>query len=213
MSYKNKFVIQGTEAIHTYLINSYPQMVRSEKYEPHFFDIIHLKAPFKKQDYNNLTSSEIELIRHEYITSYFQGPLAKKKYDLLKDGINNSTMTLTTFEKTPSYMFHPNVPQLISTICPWSKIIFSLRDPIERAYSHFKMGFRMGNTNSFESHIEKDIEMLKQYGILADDIFSISASERRIRWIQYVKNKKGLGHPIDRNPLIGKGLYYMQLEI
>ena len=113
-------------------------MVQSKKYETHFFDKF---MPFMDRGLDDLTPREIELVRHRYIISNFKTPLAKakKRYNFQKNGIINSTMTLMTFEKTPLYIFDPNVPQRIFTICPWSKIIMLLRDPIERAYSEFKM--------------------------------------------------------------------------
>lgn len=188
-------------------------MVQSKKYETHFFDKF---MPFMDRDLDDLTPREIELVRHRYIISNFKTPLAKakKRYDFQKNGIINSTMTLITFEKTPLYIFDPNVPQRIFTICPWSKIIMLLRDPIERAYSEFKMvkqkmEKKRKRMMSFESVIEDDIELLKQYGILADDIFSISANERRIRWLQYFNSIED----IRGKSFIGRGLYYMQLEI
>ena len=188
-------------------------MVQSKKYEAHFFDKF---MPFMNRDLDDLTAHEIELVRQRYIVSNFKTPLAKakKRYDVQKNGIIDSTMTLMTFEKTALYIFDPNVPQRIFTICPWSKIIMLLRDPIERAYSEFKMvkqkkEKKRKSMMSFESVIEDDIEVLKQYGILADDIFSISANERRIRWLQYFNSIED----IRGKSFIGRGLYYMQLEI
>ena len=40
-------------------------------------------------------------------------------------------------EATPTYGFHPQVPQLISQMYPDIKIIWILRDPIKRAYSNW----------------------------------------------------------------------------
>jgi hypothetical protein len=40
-------------------------------------------------------------------------------------------------EATPAYMYMPNVPPLIKSSLPAVKLIVSLRDPVERAYSHY----------------------------------------------------------------------------
>ncbi len=40
-------------------------------------------------------------------------------------------------EKTPNYMYDKDIPNKIFEINPKMKIIFLLRDPIERAYSHY----------------------------------------------------------------------------
>ncbi len=47
-----------------------------------------------------------------------------------------------TGEATPSYFFHPKVPLRIAQGLPAVKIIILLRDPIERAFSHYKMEVR-----------------------------------------------------------------------
>jgi len=49
-----------------------------------------------------------------------------------------------TGEASPGYIFHPDAPQRIKDLNPNIKLIFLLRDPIERAYSAFQMNKRMG---------------------------------------------------------------------
>src|SRR5882672_9220913 len=39
-------------------------------------------------------------------------------------------------EASVSYLFYPSVPQRIHELVPKAKIIISLRNPVERAYSH-----------------------------------------------------------------------------
>ncbi|MER6593660.1 sulfotransferase domain-containing protein [Micromonospora purpureochromogenes] len=41
-------------------------------------------------------------------------------------------------EAAPLYMFHPLVPQRVADLLPDVRLIFLLRDPVERAYSHWK---------------------------------------------------------------------------
>ena len=49
-----------------------------------------------------------------------------------------------TGEATPVYMFHPYAPERIAAWTPDVKLIFLLRDPVERAFSHYRMSFRRG---------------------------------------------------------------------
>lgn len=44
-----------------------------------------------------------------------------------------------TGEASPYYMFHPHVPGRVFKSCPKSKFIVMLRNPVDRAYSHFMM--------------------------------------------------------------------------
>lgn len=41
-------------------------------------------------------------------------------------------------EASPLYMFHPAVPHRVHTVIPQARLIALLRDPVERAYSHWK---------------------------------------------------------------------------
>jgi hypothetical protein len=47
-------------------------------------------------------------------------------------------------EASPSYLWEPNAPYRIRRAIPHAKIIILLRDPVERAYSHYLMDVREG---------------------------------------------------------------------
>lgn len=47
-------------------------------------------------------------------------------------------------DSSPSYMFHPFVPQRIRSLIPDARILFLLRDPVERAISHYRHNRRQG---------------------------------------------------------------------
>jgi len=48
-------------------------------------------------------------------------------------------------ECSPLYLQDPKTPELIQKTIPHAKIIISLRDPLERAFSHYLMLWRIGN--------------------------------------------------------------------
>jgi hypothetical protein len=50
-------------------------------------------------------------------------------------------------DASPSYLWHPEVPQRIKAEVPQAKIGIILRDPVERAYSHYLMDYREGAQN------------------------------------------------------------------
>lgn len=67
-----------------------------------------------------------------------------------------------TGEATPYYMFHPTAPERIQQAVPNAKIIVLLRNPVDRAYSHYQHMVRAGReTLSFEEALEKEEERLK----------------------------------------------------
>ena len=59
-------------------------------------------------------------------------------------------------EASVSYLFYNDVPQKIKDYNPKAKIIIMLRNPIDRAFSHYLMDYRLGLvSDSFESIIKK----------------------------------------------------------
>lgn len=67
-----------------------------------------------------------------------------------------------TGESTAHYLFHPHAPRRIAESLPGIKIILLLRDPVDRAFSHYQLNVRRGNEHrSFEAAIELESERLR----------------------------------------------------
>ncbi|MFX1500829.1 MAG: sulfotransferase domain-containing protein [Promethearchaeota archaeon] len=67
-----------------------------------------------------------------------------------------------TGEKSPLYIFHPLVPKRLYKTLPNSKIILLLRNPVNRAYSHYNHSVRNGRDKlTFEEAIKLEPERLK----------------------------------------------------
>lgn len=71
-------------------------------------------------------------------------------------------------EATPAYLFFPHIPKLIRQHMPEVKLIVSLRNPIDRAYSHYwnliskeKKSVRK-RAESFEIEIRKNDRLIKE---------------------------------------------------
>ena len=68
-----------------------------------------------------------------------------------------------TGEATPTYIFHPHAPKRIFETIPSVKLIALLRNPIDRAYSHYQMSYRRGREKqNFESAIKFEKENFKE---------------------------------------------------
>jgi hypothetical protein len=66
-----------------------------------------------------------------------------------------------TFEATPTYLANPQVPQRVHEMLPDVKLIVMLRNPVERAFSHYHFSVRNGYERlSFEEAIEAEPERL-----------------------------------------------------
>jgi len=76
-----------------------------------------------------------------------------------------------TGEATPYYLFHPHAPKRVLATVPQAKFILLLRNPVDRAYSHYQHEVRKGSeTLSFAEAIREEPKRLEgeQEKMLAD---------------------------------------------
>lgn len=67
-----------------------------------------------------------------------------------------------TGEATPSYLAHPVVPERMAKMIPRAKLLFLLRDPVDRAFSHYRMSVRRGfEALSFEEALDAEPERME----------------------------------------------------
>lgn len=60
-------------------------------------------------------------------------------------------------EATPYYLFHPRTPAWVARTLPDVKLIVILRDPVDRAYSHYRHCVRRGTESlSFEEALDAE---------------------------------------------------------
>ncbi len=64
-------------------------------------------------------------------------------------------------ESSPSYLRDPKSAQLIHDVSPNAKIIIILRNPIERAFSHYLLFFNLGTIENSFSHLVNQINNLE----------------------------------------------------
>lgn len=79
-----------------------------------------------------------------------------------------------TGEASPCYIFHPAVAQRARATVPHAKIIMLLRNPVNRAYSHYHHEVRLGyETLPFEEAIAQEPNRLRgeKEKMLADDTY------------------------------------------
>ena len=81
--------------------------------------------------------------------------------------------SLIAGEATPSYLFYPLVPERVAATLPEVRVIAMLRDPIERAYSHYQLMWRTGREKlSFEEAVaaeEKRLARERERFLAGDD--------------------------------------------
>ena len=131
--------------------------------------------------------------------SFFTKLFSKKE----KHGIK-----FLTGEATPTYIYHPHAPKRVLEINPNVKLIVILRNPIDRALSHYKMEFEAHKTESLsfeeaieqeENRIENELEkMLKDENYHSENYYTYSYlrsgiyAEQLERWFKYFPREQFL---------------------
>lgn len=82
-----------------------------------------------------------------------------------------------TFDTTPYYMFHPDVAARVKSYAPAAKIIAVLRDPVDRAWSHYwhewgRSFERLGPVAAFEAEANRLAAPHEHVGPSAQDRFA-----------------------------------------
>jgi hypothetical protein len=100
-----------------------------------------------------------------------------------------------TFESSPYYMFDPRVPERMRQTLPSVKVIFLLRNPVSRAYSHYQHSRRRGREAlTFEA------------AIAAEEARLAGEHERLLHEPEY----QSLAH--QRYSYLARGIYVDQLR-
>lgn len=148
------------------LLKEHPNMLSPKKgYELHYLDWMIPKLKDREQKRKELNlKTETELFCHyskEYADSF--------DTSLLQETARNGSQLLA-FEKTPSYMFHGYyLPDIVLRVCPWKpKLLAILRNPIDRAWSQFRMDRRQRHSSfntTFEIFLNREITAMREFGI------------------------------------------------
>ena len=101
----------GTSSLFAYLAQ-HPQLVASFQKEVHYFD--------------GGLNPEVD--------TFAMGPSWYKSHFPLRTALAAASQT---FEASPLYLFHPLVPERMANLVPSAKLIAVLRNPTERAISHY----------------------------------------------------------------------------
>ena len=103
--------------------------------------------------------------------------------------VKRKTGNFLTFDDTPFYVYNEDVAKKIKNYFPKTKLIIILRNPIDRAYSNYHLGVRMGDEKrTFDQAVDDEMQKIAEYNeIEMDDYISQS--------------------------YLGRGIYAKQLEI
>jgi hypothetical protein len=94
-----------------------------------------------------------------------------------------------TFEATPDYLYHPLSAGRIAERLPGAKFIVLLRDPVERAFSHYEHAFRLGlETLPFDEALAREPDRIRaDHDMLERDPLYRALSLRRHSYVDLGK--------------------------
>jgi len=125
----------GTTSLHDYLIQ-HPNITAGKRKEAHFFSVNYYRGlRWYKANFPTIFNKVFsKILRKKFLTG----------------------------EATPDYLFHPLSPQRVKQILPNVKILVIVRNPVDRAYSHYnyEKDSRNRETLTFEDALEKEEERL-----------------------------------------------------
>ena len=88
-------------------------------------------------------------------------------------------------EASPDYLYHRDVPERLAGLIPDARLVALLRDPVERAYSHYQHETALGfETLPFEAAIDAEPERLRGGGVFAHQHHSYSARGRYLEQLE-----------------------------
>jgi hypothetical protein len=140
-----------------------------------------------KQHPSVLPASKKEI--HYFSRFYHKGlPWYLEHFPLRED-------TLLSGEASPFYLLHPQSARRIADTYPEIKIILILRDPVERAISHYHQQYRRGH---------EPLPMLEAFQSESDRI--------RETWKKLLKNQKVSAIKVQKFSYLKRGEYLEQLQ-
>lgn len=105
-------------------------------------------APSLRKEVGYFTSSYAEDVG--WYRAHF--PLEARAKLMAKSG-----QQLLSFEATPDYLLHPLAPARVKALLPDARFVVLLRDPVERAFSHYLHMRRLGfESRTFARAIEEE---------------------------------------------------------
>ena len=192
----------GTRTILTYL-SQHPEVYSEQGNEIHVLDN-------RMNEIHNIDGREDQVTtieRCEVLKAYQQ--IFKEKLSIQKeqeDRDDQQGFQKYFFDKSPTYLTNSHVaPQRALCMFPNAKVIFVLRDPTSRSYSHYQHLFtgrsKQGSSlaTTFETFIDREMEILKQTGVLDAE----TPQEEYDAWVKYISH---------REFQLGRGLYAIQLR-
>jgi len=87
--------------------------------------------PAAKESFKQFASNHKEVHFFDKMSKFNKGPSFYRSFFI------GSPQMYYHFESTPNYLYQPSVPERVKNLLPDAKFIVMLRNPVDRAWSHF----------------------------------------------------------------------------
>lgn len=132
-----------------------------------------------------MVASAIKKEIHYFDASYDRGPSWYRAHFPLSSSLQEATShpRAITGEATPHYLFDPSAPERAASLLPQARLIALLRNPVERAHSHWRHTVRAGyEPLAFEEAIrQEEARDDPHYAYLARGMYASQLE----RWMKY----------------------------
>lgn len=195
----------GTTSLYD-MICHHALVVPAKRKEPHFLDWRWNPENADESDHNSLRAGWAKYFHVQQLTE---------------------CPSLMTGEATPSYLLGGElVATRMATLAPNARVIVILREPIERAYSHFRMcadtrgseqqlanrGHEHVVGHDFASVVAEDLEALSKAGV-SDSAGDLGNEDTQAFELNYIRRHPGGNQPSHgAHSFVGRGLYAAQLR-
>lgn len=144
----------GTTSLQNYL-SQHPQVYMSPIKETNFFSQADMRADLFNREYRMDTTLDIE----HYLTGTMERSVHIANVERWEDYVRlfrNVKDEKARGEASTSYLYCPSTAERLSNTIPDARIVMILRNPIDRAYSHYLMNLRLAKT--LETEFIREVE-------------------------------------------------------
>jgi hypothetical protein len=156
----------GTTSLHAYLAQ-HPEVYMSPIKEPNYF----AQADMRPENFNREYRQDVALDIDRYLSGAMDRHIHIANVSRWEDYIRlyrDVRGEKAVGEASTSYLYCPSAAPRIAETIPDARIVMILRNPIERAYSHYLMNLRLGKTldDDFLREVEADYRQeIKGWGV------------------------------------------------
>lgn len=193
------FIIIGAQKSATTLfdrlLQNHTMIAKHDTKEKHYFD-------------NPLGERNFQIIKNKYMSSSvesYRNQLSAEGYKRLFPEADGKSIT---FDSTPDYILWTNVLPKVKEICPKTKFVVMLRDPVERLFSQYNMYVNYKwFEGSFEKFIEGDLWNMREAGLIPNSEYIPFTDNVDDGWNIFLHRVE-----FPNFMTVGRGLYSLQLR-